>query len=340
MIVGVPKELKDGENRVGLDPKHVKRLIAESGVLVVVESGAGDGAGFHDDDYVEAGAFIVQDHSVVYGVSHMIVKVKEVLVSEYPLVKGGQAIAGYFHLPANPDLQRLITGKQLKTLVYEDIVDEQGRRPALAPMSIIAGEAGATKALQYLRERRGESLDLATVRATVVGKGNVGRAAIGILLAGGILPQNIHILEKDSRFVDFNSEFVEAICSEDAMRWALERSDILIGAAASRKKEAPKVVTRAMLRTMRAGSVFVDVAVDEGGISETTRHTSHSDPTFEECGVLHYCVPNIPGAYPKRATYDLSAAAYPYILAFIREMLAEGGRVEHTGMPLGPEIIY
>jgi alanine dehydrogenase len=317
MIVGVPKELKNGENRVGLDPKHVRLLCAEPGVTVVVESGAGDGAGFPDRDYVDAGALVLDGHSAIYDFSHLIVKVKEVLREEYSLVKDGQAIAGYFHLPANPDLQRLIAAKQLKTLVYEDIVDERGTRPVLLPMSIIAGEAAANKSLDYLTERRG-SVDPLEVKALVVGRGTVGLAAARMLVSRGLLSKNIVILESDPTRVNPNSEYTEGVCDPETAARAVANSDIIIGAAASRKKEAPKVVTRAMLGTMPAGGVLADVAVDEGGISETTRATSHSDPTYIKEGVLHYCVPNIPGAYPKRATQDLSAAAYPYILKFIR----------------------
>ncbi|MBI5742802.1 MAG: hypothetical protein HZA25_03110 [Candidatus Niyogibacteria bacterium] len=333
MIVGVPKELKNGERRVGMDPKHAKLLAAELGVAVVVELGAGVGAGWRDEDYLKAGAYVVVGHGAVYGLSDLIVKVKEVLREEYPLVRNGQAIAGYFHLPANPDLQRLIADKHLKTLVYEDIEapllnesgqpvkDKNGRtimcRPALAPMSVIAGEAAANKSFNYLSLRRG-NFDPLNVKALVIGRGTVGLAAARTLIERGLRPKNVTILDSDPTRVNSNSEYTEGVCEPQTVALVVATADIIIGAAASRKKEAPKVITRAMLGTMPVGGVLADVAVDEGGISETTRATSHSDPTYVECGVLHYCVTNIPGAYPQRATRDLSAAAYPYILEFIR----------------------
>lgn len=321
MIIGIPKELKNGENRVGLDPKHVRLLLDEfdkekDGVSVIVEPGAGADAGWRNEDYIKAGAYVVEGHGAIYGLSHLIVKVKEILPEEYPLVRGGQAIAGYFHLPANPDLQRLIAEKQLKTLVYEDIVDERGWRPALAPMSIIAGEAAGNKSLDYLSLRR-DNFDPLNAKALVIGRGVVGLAAARTLVERGLRSRNVFILDSDPTRVRTDSEYTEGVCEPETVAFAVANSDIVIGAAASRKKEAPKVITRAMLRTMPVGGVFVDVAVDEGGISETTRPTSHSHPTYEECGVLHYCVPNIPGAYPERATRDLSAAAFPYIVRFI-----------------------
>lgn len=321
--VGVPREVKDGECRVGLSPEYAGKLI-RAGAQVFVEKGAGEKAGFKDKEYRQQGARVYHGVFELYQyMSHVIVKVKELQVSELSLMRPYQRLAGFFHLPANPELAQFIKEKHLRILPYEDQVDELGRRPILAAMSKIAGREGAQRGFDYLVERRGEKKVVPScVQALVIGRGNVGKAAAAQLKENGVLSKNIYILDANAQYVDLHSEFTEGLNTEENLKRAIAVADIVIGAAAALHKGAPKIITAEMIKTMPRRSVFVDVSNDEGGISETSRPTSHSHPTYEEFGVLHYCVPNIPGgsAVAREATEALSAAAYPYLLAFVRSV--------------------
>ncbi len=319
MVIGIPKELKNGERRIGLDPEHAAKLIRDVNSYVVIESGAGEGSGFCDTDYVTLGVTTIRHAWMLYAISDVVVKVKDLVPEEYQYMKSGQALAGFYHLPANPELAKLVLDRNIQKLAYEDISDADGRRPILAAMSAIAGEVAAQKAIEYLQERK-PSTHPNHRKVLIVGKGNVGLAAAQTLLAMNIPPYNIFILDSNPDRIDQNSQFVEHVCNEEILHGAISDADIVIGAAASPHREAPKIITRRLLARMPSGGVLVDVAVDEGGISETTRPTTHADPVYEEMGILHYCVPNIPGSVPQRATTALSQAAYPYLVKFIRSL--------------------
>jgi alanine dehydrogenase len=323
-IVGIPAEIKDGECRVGLDPEHVGRLTREAGVMVFVQSCAGSRSGFLDEHYEKLGkdVYVVSGANLIYESSNIIVKVKELLEPEYGLVKPHQAVAGFFHLPANPKLATLIKEKNLRVLPYEDQEDDSRRRPILAVMSKIAGREGAQKAFDYLTARHHGVVVPSRVQALIIGKGNVGKSAAAQLKENDVSAKNIRILDINAACVDPHSEFSEGICNMENVWQAIIHADIVIGAAASLRHGAPKVITEWMIKSMPRSAVLVDVSNDEGGISETCRPTSHQHPTYEEFGVLHYCVPNIPGGIKvaHEATKALSAAAYPYLLDFVKSL--------------------
>ena len=321
--VGIPTEIKDGECRVGLDPEHVGKLIKETGAMVFVESGAGLKAFFTDAEYRQNGACVVANSFDLYACSSWaILKVKELQSEEYKLVRDYQGVAGFFHLPANHKLEAFVKEKGLRTLPYEDQTDDMGRRPILAAMSKIAGREGAQRGFDYLVERHNGQVVPSCVQALIIGKGNVGKAAAAQLKLkkNGVLGWNIRILDVNQTCLDPNSGFSEGLCNQDNVWQAIVAADIVIGAAASLRQGAPKVITEEMVKKMPQGAVLVDVSNDEGGLSETSSPTSHSEPTFEKFGVLHYCVPNIPGgkSVAHEATRALSAAAYPYIVNFMK----------------------
>ncbi len=323
MIVGIPKEVKDHEYRVGMIPAAVHAL-AESGHTVLFQDGAGLGSGIPNDIYEEAGAEVVPDAATVYGRSEMIIKVKEPVESEYGLLQRGQTLFTYLHLAPLPRLTDVLLEREITGIAYETIEDRQGRLPLLTPMSEVAGRMAVVVGASYLQKiygGRGTLLagvpgvppgDVVVLGGGIVGLNSI-KMALGLGARVAVLDTN---LERLRQIDDLFHGVVTTLASNQYnLRAALRRCDLLIGAVLIPGYSAPKLVTRDMLKLMKEGSVVVDVAVDQGGCFETTRPTTHSDPVYIVDGVVHYCVANMPGAVPRTSTFALNNATLPYGLA-------------------------
>jgi len=329
MIIGVPKEIKEQEYRVALLPSGAYQLI-KRGHQVVVESGAGVGAGFPDAEYEHAGARLVASHAAVFEQAGLVVKIKEPLPAEYGLLRPGQLLFTYLHLAANQPLTLALMKSGVTALAYET-VEVNRRLPLLEPMSEIAGRMSVLVGGYFLAKHFGGSgVLLGGVPGVLPGK--------VIVLGGGVsginaarmaqgLGADVTILEVDlerMRFLDITLHTAHTLFSNEThLLELLPAVDLLIGAVLVPGAKAPKLVTRDMLRCMRPGSVFVDIAIDQGGCAVTSRPTTHHDPVFLEEGVTHYCVANMPGAYARTATQALTNVTYRYI-----EMLADHGLAE------------
>jgi alanine dehydrogenase len=329
MIIGVPKEIKDQEYRVALPPSGAYQLVRR-GHQVIVERGAGVVAGFPDNDYAEAGATLVQDHASVFGQGELIVKVKEPQPSEYPLLRRGQILLTYLHLAADRALTEALIKSGVTALAYETI-EINHRLPLLEPMSEIAGRMSILVGGYFLAKHCGGSGTLIggvpgvlPGRIVVLGGGVSG---INAARMGTGLGADVTILDVDlerMRFLDITLHTAHTLYSNEAHLMELLPSvDLLIGAVLIPGAKAPRLIRREMLRRMRPGSMFVDIAIDQGGCAETSRPTTHHDPVFVEEGVVHYCVANMPAAYARTATQALTNVTYRYI-----ESLADHGLAE------------
>lgn len=338
MIVGVPREVKNHEYRVGLIPATVHAL-REAGHEVLVQAGAGEGSGITDQEYSEAGGRLVPDARTLYGSSEMVVKVKEPIEQEYDLLQPEQLLFTYLHLAPLPRLTDVLLEKRIAGIAYETITDRNGALPLLSPMSEVAGRMSALVGAYYQQRPYGGRGTLLTGvpgvppgDVAILGGGIVGLNAAKV--ANG-LGARVTILETSldrMRALDniFRGEVTTLASNHHNLMAALRRSDVLIGAVLIPGRSAPKLVTREMLGIMKQGAVMVDVSVDQGGCFETTRPTTHSDPVFEVDGVLHYCVANMPGAVPRTSTFALNNATSPYTLA-----LADRGFREAVGSVAG-----
>lgn len=329
MIIGVPKEIKEQEYRVALLPSAAYQLI-KRGHEVLVETGAGQGSGYPDSDYERAGAKLVQDHPSIFAKAELVVKVKEPLPSEYPLLRAGQILFTYLHLAADRALTDALMKSGVTGLAYETI-EVNRRLPLLEPMSEIAGRMSILVGGYFLAKHNGGSgVLLGGVpgvlpgRVVVLGGGTSGINAAR--MAQG-LGADVTILEVDlerMRFLDITLHTAHTLYSNEAHLFELLPSvDLLIGAVLVPGARAPKLINREMLRRMRPGSVLVDIAIDQGGCAETSKPTTHHDPVFVEEGVTHYCVANMPGAYARTATQALTNVTYRYV-----ELLADSGLAE------------
>ncbi|MDF1814168.1 MAG: alanine dehydrogenase [Verrucomicrobiales bacterium] len=318
MTVGVPKEIKAQENRVAMVPSGVGQLV-KRGIDVVVETNAGAGADYPDEEYEEKGARIVSRHEEVFENADLIVKVKEPMPEEIQLLKPEHTLFTYLHLAANKKLTRDLVDTGVTGIAYET-VSLGARLPLLEPMSEVAGRMSALVGAYFLAKHEGGRGTLLggvpgvlPGRVVVIGGGTCGVNAAKV--ATGIGAETI-ILEIDHermRFLDDTLDCQTMYSSEAALYELLPRTDLLIGAVLVPGAKAPKLVTREMLREMRAGTVVVDIAVDQGGCVETTRPTTHEDPVFVEEGVIHYCVANMPGAYARTSTQALTNVTLPYV---------------------------
>lgn len=322
MIIGVPREIKPNENRVGVVPSGVE-LLVKNGHTVLVETNAGSGSGFQDDDYVRAGARIVGAPTDVYGEAEMIVKVKEPIQPEYPLIRPGQVLFTYFHFAASRELTEAIIRSGAVAIAYETVQRADRSLPLLIPMSEVAGRMAPQEGAKYLEKTMGG-------RGVLLGGIPGTRPADVVILGGGIVGTNaakiaagfgarVTIFDRDLyrlRYLDdVMARNVQTMMSTPhAVREAVRNADLVIGAVLIPGAKAPYLVTRDMLPTMREGSVIVDVSVDQGGCIETTRPTTHADPTYVIDGVVHYCVANMPGAVPFTSTIGLTNATLPYML--------------------------
>lgn len=322
MIVGVPKEIKNKENRVGMVVAGV-RALTQSGHKVLIQHNAGVGAGISDDDYRKAGATIVETPKEVFDKADMIVKVKEPLPEEYPMLREGQILYTYLHLAADERLTKALMERKIVGIAYETIQPADGSLPLLAPMSAVAGRMATQIGASYLQhDHGGKGMLLGGVpgveRANVVilGGGIVGinsaKMAIGLGAKVTIMDVNVHRLEYLSDI--FGNEITTLYSNSEQIEKAVTKADLVIGAVLVAGAKAPKLVTREMISRMQPGGVVVDVAVDQGGSVETCRPTSHEHPTYTVDGVIHYAVPNMPGAVPRTSTYGLTNVTMKYAL--------------------------
>lgn len=345
MQIGIPKEIKDQEFRVGLSPGSV-RVCCERGHQVFVETGAGNGAGFTDEDYIRAGAIIVESPADAW-CRELVVKVKEPLPSEYECIQKGQLLFTYLHLAADRELTEQLIHKGVHAIAYETVELPDGRLPLLTPMSIIAGRLSIQFGARFLeRQQGGRGVLLGGIpgvkAATVVilGGGVVGTEAARVALGMGAKVQILDVNVERLAYLEtvFGSS-VELLYSHlSQIEESVPQADLLIGAVLILGKRAPKLVSRELVAQMRPGSVIVDVAVDQGGCIETLRPTSHSHPTYIEEKVVHYGVPNMPGAVPWTATQALNNSTLPYVLQLadrglkaleLNPVLAKGLNVEN-----------
>ena len=329
MTIGVPKEIKAQENRVALLPSAAYQLVRH-GHQVFVERGAGAGSGYPDADYEHAGATLVGEHAEVFARADLIVKVKEPLPSEYPLLRAGQVLFTYLHLAANRELTEALLKSGTTCIAYETI-EVNRRLPLLEPMSEIAGRMSVLVGGYFLAKHcGGTGTLLGGVPGVLPGKVVVlggGAAGVNAARMATGLGADVTILEVDlerMRFLDITLHTAHTLYSNEAHLMELLPSvDLLIGAVLVPGAKAPKLIRRDMLRRMRPGSVLVDIAIDQGGCAETSRPTTHHDPVFTEEGVLHYCVANMPAAYARTATQALTNVTYRYV-----EQLADLGLAE------------
>jgi alanine dehydrogenase len=322
MIVGVPKEVKDRENRVSTTPAGVSEFVAH-GHRVLVERCAGSGSGFTDEEYAASGAELVDSHAEVFARAEMIVKVKEPVASEYELLRPGQLLFTYLHLAADEPQTRALIERRVQAVAYETVQLGNGPLPLLTPMSEVAGRMSVQVGAHYLeRTQGGRGMLLGGVpgvpgaNVAIVGGGVVGTNAAQMALGLGA---NVTILDRNVdrlRYLDevLHGRIHTLASNTQNIAAAVRDADLVIGGVLIAGAKAPKLVTAKMIASMRAGSVIVDVAIDQGGCIETARPTSHSDPTYVVDGVTHYCVTNMPGAVPRTSTLALSNVTLPYAI--------------------------
>lgn len=323
MRIGVPKETKTAEYRVGLTPAAVRELAA-AGHHVLAETDAGSGAGFADSDYRAAGAEIVASADAVFAEAELIVKVKEPQPEEVARLAPHHVLFCYLHLAANPSLARGLLEAGCAAIAYETVASPAGGLPLLAPMSRIAGRLAVQAGARFLERGAGGMGVLlggvpgvAPERVTIVGAGVAGTGAVEAAVGLGA---DVTVLDTDIDKLDrlaarFEHRLRTEYSTADSIARNVERAALAVGTALIPGRSAPKLVTADMVRAMRRGSVVVDVAIDQGGCFATSRPTTHADPVYEACGVLHYCVTNIPAAVPRTATLALVNATLPYVRA-------------------------
>ncbi|MCB0379153.1 MAG: alanine dehydrogenase [Bdellovibrionales bacterium] len=320
MIIGVPKEIKISENRVGLTEAGVRQLVLE-GHKVFVQKDAGLGSMITNEDYINAGAEILNTAKEIYDSADMIVKVKEPLPDEYDLMKENQILYTYLHLAAEPQLTKVLCDKKVKAVAYETIEDEKGGLPLLTPMSEVAGRMATQVGAFYLqRDKGGKGILLGGVtgvrrgRVTIIGGGVVGVNAAQMAIGLGAEVRILDVNHSRLEYLDhiFGSRINTVYSNAQNIEESVLESDLVIGAVLIAGAKAPRLVTKNMIENMSDGSVVVDVAVDQGGCIETCKPTSHVNPTFEVGGVIHYCVPNMPGVVARTSTYALTNVTFKY----------------------------
>jgi alanine dehydrogenase len=320
MIIGVPKEIKDNENRVAVTPGGVSEYVA-NGHTVLVEQSAGAGSGFTDDEYKAAGAELVDTHEDVFARSEMIVKVKEPIAAEYPLLREGQILYTYLHLAAEEELTKVLTSQKVNALAYETVQMPDRSLPLLAPMSEVAGRMATQVGAQYLTKTHGGRgllmggvPGVAPAKVAVVGGGIVGTNSAQMALGLGADVTILDISMDRLRYLDqvLHGRIRTMASNKGNLEEVVAESDLVIGAVLIPGAKAPKLVTREMVGNMNDGAVLVDVAIDQGGCIETIKPTTHSAPTFVDQGVVHYGVTNMPGAVPRTSTIALSNVTLPY----------------------------
>ena len=327
MVIGIPKEIKDHEYRVSLTPDGTS-VLRQAGHDIWIETSAGVGSGFPDEDYRRAGAAIAGSHAEVFAKADVIVKVKEPLLAECHLFRPGQTLFTFLHLAPLPELTKALLERKIVAIAYETTVARDGSLPMLRPMSEIAGRLSVQVGAQYLEATRGgRGVLLAGVpgvesgKVVILGAGVVGTSAARIAVGLGAQVTVINLDLDRLRFLDdlYQGRIVTCAVSRSAIDEALSEADLVIGAVLVPGAKAPKLVSRAALSKMKRGAVIVDVSVDQGGCFETTRPTTHSDPVYVVDGVLHYGVANMPGIVPRTSTLALTNVTLPYIVRLASE---------------------
>lgn len=322
MLIGVPKEIKNHEYRVGLIPSSVRELILQ-GHEVLVETNAGEGIGISDQTYQSKGAQIVTQPEAIFEQADMIIKVKEPQPNECQMLRPGQVLFTFLHLAPDPEQARLLQESGAIAIAYETVTDDTGKLPLLAPMSEVAGRLSVQAGAHCLEKARGGSgLLLGGVpgvpsgKVLVIGGGVVGthaiRMAIGMEAQVTVIDKSLERLRELD--FEFSSKLNTIYATQQAVEEYIADADLVVGAVLVPGATAPKLVTRSMLKTMRQGSVMVDVAIDQGGCFETSRATTHDDPIYVEEGIVHYCVANMPGAVSRTSTFALNNATLPHVL--------------------------
>jgi len=346
MRIGVPKEIKADEYRVGLMPVGAE-VLTRAGHKVYVETGAGLASGFADDDYRNAGAEVVGSHVEVFQMAEMIIKVKEPQTVEIPLLRAGQIVFTYFHFAASAELTRACLKAGIVAIAYETIRDRGGRLPCLTPMSEIAGKMSIQEGAKYLEKpMRGRGMLLggvpgaAPAHVVVLGAGTVGtnaaKVAAGLGASVVIMDINLDRLRYLSDVMPAN--VVTVFSDPHTVREQLRKADLVVGAVLIPGARAPRLISRRDLVEMKNGSVLVDVAIDQGGCAETSRPTTHADPVYVEEGVVHYCVTNMPGAVSRTSTIALCNATLPYAVK-IAEAGYERAAREDAGLAEGVNMV-
>ena len=327
MLIGVPKECKDGEFRVGMTPAGVKALV-QRGHQVRVERDAGSRIGFSNAAFEAAGATIAASAEEIYQ-ADLIVKVKELQPTEFAFLKAGQLIFAYLHVAPAPELARAMLAKKVIGIAYETVHDAQGRLPLLAPMSMIAGRLAISIGawgLQLNNGGKGTLLSsapgLPPGRVVVLGAGNVGSNAtdVAVKLGTDVTVLDIDVAKLNKLKNIYGEQIKIADVTSVNLAREIRQTDLIVGAILTPGKLAPKILTREMLRAAEPGSVLVDVCIDQGGLSETSRPSSHSEPFYLDEGIVHYCVGNMPSAVARSATQALARVTLPYV-----ELLADNG---------------
>lgn len=346
MIIGVPKEIKNNENRVALTPAGAFEFV-KRGHTVHIQSTAGEGSGFPDQEYIDAGANMLPTIEAVYDIAEMIVKVKEPIAAEYDLIKENQLLFTYFHFASYEPLTKAMIKSKAICLAYETVENPDGSLPLLIPMSEVAGRMSIQEGAKYLEKpEKGRGILLGGVpgvkpaNVMILGGGIVGtnaaKMAAGMGANVSILDINLQRLRDLSDIMPPNVETIYS--NEYNIREMIKYQDLIVGAVLIPGAKAPNLISREMLKTMRPGTVLVDVAVDQGGCIETCKPTTHEDPIFIIDDVVHYCVANMPGAVPYTSTIALTNATLPYAL----KLAAKGWKQackEDEGLALGLNVV-
>jgi len=322
MIIGVPKEVKNNENRIGLTPQSVEQL-SKNGHEIFVQKDAGKNIGYFDDQYLNAGAKIINTAEDLYKSSEMVVKVKEPIPDEYKYLREDLTLFTYLHLAGDPENAKKLIDTGVTGIAYETVTAEDGSMPLLAPMSTIAGQlAVVVGSYHLLKHNKGKGVmigkldDIDPRIVSVIGAGVAGTQSISKAIDNNA---HVKVLDTSQSKLDdlklkFGSANIEYILSDkDSVQDSINESDLVIGSVYVVGKEAPKVIAKEMLASMNPGTVMVDVSIDQGGCFETSKPTTHDNPTFIENDIVHYCVTNMPGAVPLTATQALNKVTLPYI---------------------------
>jgi alanine dehydrogenase len=346
MIIGVPKEIKPEENRIAIVPGGVETLI-HKGHKVLIEKGAGAGSGFSDSEFMKAGAQIIKNHDQVFTRSELVLKVKEPLPEEYGFLRKGQIIFTYLHLAASEELTCNLQKKGIIGIAYETVQTEDGFLPLLAPMSEIAGRMAPQEGAKYLEETYGGRgillggvAGVPPANVVILGGGNVGYNAARIALGMGASVTVLDINPRKLRMLDeiFQGRVTTMIADNYNIRMVVSYTDLLICAVLVPGAKAPRLITREMLKIMRQGAVIVDVSIDQGGCAESSRPTTHSQPTYQEKGIIHYAVSNMPGAVPRTSTRALTLNTLPYVLEIAEKGWKNAAR-ENSALAKGINLV-
>jgi len=324
MIVGIPKEIKSSENRVGITPAGVNILI-NAGHEVIVQNNAGIGSGISNEDYQEAGALIKNTAQEIYGIADMILKVKEPLPAEYGLMRKGQILFAYLHLAAEPELTQVLMEKGVVAVAYETVQNADGLLPLLAPMSEVAGRMAVQIGAQLLDKTNADGNGILMggvpgvppAEVVIIGAGIVGTNAAKIAIGLGARVTVVDVNINRLRYLDdiYGNRITTLASNPYEMARAVKKADLVIGAVLLAGQKAPRLVTEEMVKEMKQGAVVIDIAVDQGGCVETIdRITSHKDPVYVKHGVIHYAVPNVPGIVPRTSTFALTNVTIPFAL--------------------------